>query len=195
MRATSPNTFERSAAGRWLRTPYRHKQISTLPSGSGIGSRISPTSNRRVTPARLARSCDRTRARRTCVSARSTPRAVIRVKPIFPAQSTMPAACSMCFPEFSRFPDRRRHIGCRTHKVCRRRHPRRRGSVTGAVVVQTDIGILNSGNMTNKGSHGTVLSQKVIRSRASLGWEEVREAVAPTREPNRRVRSAVNLVA
>jgi hypothetical protein len=60
-------------------------------------------------------------------------------------------------------------------------------ALTGAVVVQTDIGILNSGNMTNKGSHGTVLSQKVIRSRAKSGWEEVREGVALTREPNRRL--------
>src|SRR5580700_6934725 len=51
MRAASANTVERSSAGRWLRTPYRHRQISTLQSGSGIRSRISPTSNRRLTPA------------------------------------------------------------------------------------------------------------------------------------------------
>jgi hypothetical protein len=42
------------------------------------------------------------------------------------------------------------------------------GSVafTGAVIVQTDIGVLNSGNMTSNGSHGTILSRKIIRSRA-----------------------------
>ena len=35
-----------------------------------------------------------------------------------------------------------------------------------AVIVQTDIGVLNSGNMTSNGSHGTILSRKIIRSRA-----------------------------
>jgi hypothetical protein len=42
----------------------------------------------------------------------------------------------------------------------------------GAVILQTDIGALDSGNLTNKGSHSTILSRKVVRSRAKSGQEE-----------------------
>jgi hypothetical protein len=40
---------------------------------------------------------------------------------------------------------------------------------TGAVIIQTDIGILNSGNMSNKGSHGQSFHREFIRSGGKLG--------------------------
>jgi hypothetical protein len=71
---------------------------------------------------------------------------------------------------------------------------------TGAVIIQTDIGILNSGNMSNKGSHGQSFHRRSFGAGASwVGGEHadvVREGVALMREPIRGLRSAVlNLVA
>src|SRR5580704_18005699 len=192
MRAASANTVERSSAGRWLRTPYRHKQISTLQSGSGIGSRISPTSNRRVTPARLANSCDRTRARRTCVSARSTPRAVIRhfSRPVDNAPNPSAwAAAQLKHGEFApasraqlvqcvsqNSPDFLIPIGVLPVELIKLVDiaigvgP---VAFTGAVIIQTDVGARGSGNVANKGSHGTVLSRRVIQSSAKSGRESM----------------------
>jgi hypothetical protein len=71
---------------------------------------------------------------------------------------------------------------------------------TGAVIIQTDIGILNSGNMSNKGSHGSPFTGgHSERRQVGVGGEHadvVREGVALMREPIRGLRSAVlNLVA
>ena len=40
---------------------------------------------------------------------------------------------------------------------------------TGAVIIQTDIGILNSGNMSNKGSHGQSFHRRSFGAGASWG--------------------------
>ena len=60
----------------------------------------------------------------------------------------------MCFPEFSRFPIAIGVLPVELIKLVDIAIGVGPVAFTGAVIVQTDVGVRGSGNMANKGSHG-----------------------------------------
>ena len=101
-RAISAETLARLATGRWLRTLYRQRVMSTESSASGNRPVRSATSNVRWTPGRLERFPAANRARRICASATSNPRAVMPQNP---------SACARVTSLRSQVPGRNPHRG------------------------------------------------------------------------------------